>query len=209
MILRDSPEWALARVGYVTASRFDAVMAKIKTGEAAERRNYRTEIITERLTGVPIDRYHNAAMQWGTDNQPAAVAAYEAETGVIVQPEAFIPHPSIPWVGATPDGLVGDDGLVEIKCPHVTFHHLSAWLDKAMPAEHRPQVQGQLFVTGRKWADFISFDPRLPERLRLLVVRVARDDAYIAELEKAVRSFLEEIEQWMSRIAAEQEKQEA
>lgn len=195
-----SPEWMLARAGHCTASRFSDVLAKIKTGEAASRRNYRLQLVTERLTGLPVDGYQNSAMQWGVEQEPFARAAYEARSGLIVMPVGFITHPKLRWVGASPDGLVGEDGCLEAKCPAVSTHHVVTLLDGVMPSEHIPQVQGQMWVTGRRWVDFVSFDPRMPEKHQIVVVRVERDDEYIAQIEREVILFLREVDQWMLRL---------
>jgi putative phage-type endonuclease len=194
-----SEAWLSARAGHVTASRFKDVLAKIKTGESASRRNYRLQLVTERLTGRPCDSYTNAAMEWGTATEPHARAAYETSRGLMVDETGFILHPAIAWVGCSPDGLIGADGGCEIKCPHQSTVHVET-LECGMPTEHRAQVQGTLWVTGRKWWDFISFDPRLPDHLQLYIARIERDDAYIATLEDEVRKFLAEVEQMRWRI---------
>lgn len=204
MIEQGTPEWLAQRAGHATASRFKDVLAKIKTGEAATRRNYRVQLVTERLTGQPCESYTNAAMQWGTDQESSARAAYEAQTGDLVEQVGFILHPGMAWTGASPDGLIGDEGGIEIKCPFQSTVHVET-LQGGMPAEHMPQVQGVMWVTGRKWVDFVSYDPRMPEHLQLYVQRIKRDDSYIAELEKAVAAFLGEVsamhQQLMKRAA--------
>jgi putative phage-type endonuclease len=192
MIEQGSSEWLAQRAGHATASRFKDVLAKIKTGEAATRRNYRVQLVTERLTGQPCETYTNAAMQWGTDQEPAARSAYEAHTGDLVEQAVFILHPGMAWAGASPDGLIGDDGGIEIKCPYQSTVHVET-LQGGMPSEHMPQVQGVMWITGRQWVDFVSYDPRMPEHLQLYVQRIARDEKYIAELEKAVVAFLGEV----------------
>lgn len=185
--------WLAERAGHATASRFSDVLAKIKTGEAATRRKYRIQLLTERLTGNPVQGYVNAAMQWGTMTEPEARAAYEAHSGALVAEVGFIKHPRIQWCGASPDGLVDDDGMVEIKCPESTTH--LEWLDAGTtPSEHVPQIQGQMWVTGRKWVDFVSYDPRFPAHLQLLVVRVPRDEIYITKLEAELVLFLREVQ---------------
>ena len=186
-----APEWQAARCGLATASRYIDVLATIKSGEAASRRNYRAQIIAERLTGVPAETYQSAEMRWGTEQEPFARIAYEAR-GFIVDQVAFIRHPTL-MTGASPDGLVGHDGQIEIKCPN-TATHIDTLL-KGMSPDHMPQVQGNLWISGRKWADFISYDPRMPERMQLYVQRVRRDEKYIENLEKEVRRFLAEVDQ--------------
>lgn len=201
-MLQQSPEWFAARCGRATASRFADVMAKIKTGEAAGRRNYKAQLVAERLTGVPAESYTNAAMQWGVDTEPQARAAYEAFSGNIVEQVAFITHPEI-MAGASPDGLIDGDGGLECKCPN-TAAHIDALL-KGMPPEHIPQIQGGMWLTGRQWWDFVSFDPRMPERLQLYVQRIPRDQKYIDALAPEVHGFLKEVE----ALVAELEKRAA
>lgn len=193
-----SVEWKKARAGHCTASRFGEVMARIKTGEAATRRKYRVQLVTERLTGMVADSYKSASMQWGIETEPLARLAYEARYEPVIE-TGFLLHPAIDWCGASPDGLVGDEGLAEIKCPDSTTH-IESLLDGLVPSEYIPQIQGQMAVTGRKWADFVSFDPRFPKHLQLLVVRVQRDDAYIAELERQIKLFLHEVDQLHDRL---------
>lgn len=198
-IKQGSQAWFAERVGHCTASRAADVLAKIKTGEAATRRKYRIQLVTERLTGAPVTGYQNAAMLWGTQTEPEARMALEAATGVIVQEVGFIKHPTIPWVGGSPDGTIGDDGLLEIKCPESTTH--LEWLEQnRVPPEHIPQLQFQLWVTGRKFVDFVSYDPRFPDGLQLFVVRVPRDDAYIKTLETEVMDFLAVAEEMVQRL---------
>lgn len=195
--MQQSPEWYAARCGRATASRFADVMAKIKTGEAAGRRNYRAQLVAERLTGVPAESYTNAAMQWGIDTEPLARAAYEALSGNIVEQVAFVTHPEL-MAGASPDGLIDSDGGLEVKCPN-TAQHIDALL-KGMPPEHIPQIQGGMWLTGRQWWDFVSFDPRMPEKLQLYVQRIARDDAYITQLAAEVIVFLKETDALISQL---------
>lgn len=194
-----SPEWLAERAGCCTASRFADVMAKIKSGEAATRRKYRLQLCTERLTGNPVQGYQNAAMQWGTLTEPEARIAYEAQTGVIVDQTGFCKHPEIPFCGASPDGLIELDGMVEIKCPESTTH--LEWMEAGkVPSEHLPQIMGQMWICGRQWVDFVSYDPRFPERLQLFVVRVSRDDNYIAELTVEVLDFLSGVDAMVKRL---------
>jgi len=188
-----TPEWFAARLGKVTASRVADVIAKTKTGWGASRANYMAELIAERLTGVPAEKYTNGAMQWGTDTEPQARAAYSFYAETDVTEVGFIEHPRIPLTGASPDGLIGVDGLVECKCPN-TATHLDTLLGGEIPAKYITQMQWQLACTEREWCDWVSYDPRLPGSMQLFVKRVHRDDAMIADLEKLVREFLAEIE---------------
>ena len=195
-----SDAWKSARAGLVTASRMCDVLAKIKTGEAAARRDYRSQLVAEILTGVPQDDgYMNAEMQWGVENEPFARAAYEVATEQLVDQIGLVLHPSIERAAASPDGLVGADGVLEIKCPK-TATHLQYLMDGVMPAKYEPQVMWQLACTGRAWADFISFDPRLPEKMRLFRVRLERDEKRIAELEREVIAFLVDLDRMLQTI---------
>jgi putative phage-type endonuclease len=185
-------EWFSARLGKVTASRVADVLAKIKTGESASRKNYKMELVVQRLTGKPQESFTNAAMEWGTEQEPFARMAYEAHTGTFVKEEGFVDHPTIEGFGCSPDGLVGD-GLIEIKCPN-TATHIETVLENKAPSKYIPQMQCQMAVTGAKWCDFVSFDPRTPEDLQLFIIRVERDEEYIAEMEKEVKLFLQEVD---------------
>jgi putative phage-type endonuclease len=185
MELQRTEAWFTARVGVITASCFGDVMAKQDT---AAYRNYALQIATERLTGLPAGSdFMNGAMQWGVDTEPLARQSYEAYSGALVEECGLILHPDNPRIGASPDGLVGD-GLIECKCPK-SATHLEYLIANELPAKYRPQVMGQLYVTGRPWADFVSFDPRFPPYARLLVVRVRRDELYIAKLAEALANF--------------------
>jgi putative phage-type endonuclease len=188
-----TPEWFAARLGKVTASRISDIISKTQSGYSASRANYMALLICERLTGAAAESYSNAAMQHGTDTEPMALSAYEAAQGVLVKAEGFVTHPSIAQSGASPDGLVGDSGLIEIKCPN-TATHLDTLLGKKMPTKHRPQVQWQMACTRRHWCDFVSYDPRLPERLQMFVVREVYDPVYVAGLETEVVKFLGKME---------------
>lgn len=196
-----TPEWLAARAGHVTASRFKDVLAKLKSGsgEAATRRAYRLQLVTERLTGQPCETFKNAAMEWGTATEPFARAAYETAKALMVDEVGFLPHPTMQWVGASPDGLIGDDGGCEIKCPAASTVHVET-LAGGMPSEHRAQVQGTLWVTGRQWWDYISYDPRLPPKLQLYVERVKRDEDYITKLADEVAAFLIEVEKMRQQV---------
>jgi putative phage-type endonuclease len=200
--LQRTEDWFAARIGKVTASRVADVTAKTKSGYSASRANYMAELICERLTGVKGDSYQTPAMVWGIETEPKARAAYEAETGNLVTGVGFIPHPTINMAGASPDGLVGQDGLVEIKCPN-TATHIDTVLSEAVPAKYIAQMQWQMACTERNWCDFISYDPRVPEAIQLWTKRVERDDKYIGQLEEEVFNFIEELE---TKIDALKEK---
>lgn len=187
-----SDDWFTARLGKVTASKIADVMATTKTGPSAGRKNYMAQLLTERLTGRKADSYSNAAMQWGTDTEPQARAMYELETGCDVVEVGFIDHPVIAMSGASPDGLVGEDGLVEIKCPN-TATHIETLRGAAIDKKYVLQTQWQMACTGRQWCDFVSFDPRLPSAMQLYVARVERDATLIAAMESEVAGFLAEI----------------
>lgn len=191
-------EWFAARCGKVTASRVADVIAKTKTGYSASRANYLADLVVERLTGKPAATFSNAAMEWGVEQEPAARAAYSAKTGILVEEVGFIDHPTVAMSGASPDGFA-EEGLVEIKCPN-TATHLEYILDGKPPQKYITQMQWQMACTGRPWCDFVSYDPRLPERLQLLVVRVPRDDEYIAMLETEVTKFLAELDDKLNQL---------
>ena len=191
-IIQGSTEWFYQRLGKVTASRVADVIAKTKTGYSTSRDNYMAQLVVERLTFTKTESYTNAAMQWGTDTEPFARAAYEATQGVMVDEVGFVRHPTIEWAGASPDGLVGDDGLVEIKCPN-TLTMIETLLSQKVPGKYFAQMQFQMACTGRKWTDYVVFDPRMPEKAQLFVKRVDRDDTYIAEIEAEIVKFLAEV----------------
>jgi putative phage-type endonuclease len=192
-------EWHQARLGKVTASRVADVIAKTKTGYGASRANLMADLICERLTGQPASTFSNAAMEWGTEQEPHARAAYSARTGELVEEVGFVDHPSVANSGASPDGLVGDDGLVEFKCP-ATATHLDTLLAQTVPGKYIAQMQWQMACTGRKWCDFCSYDPRLPEHLRMFVKRVTRDNEYIKTLETEVTKFLAELDEKLKQL---------
>lgn len=194
-----SSEWFAARVGNVTASRIADVMATLKSGgEAATRKNYRAQLAAERLTGNKADSYSNSAMQWGVETEPLARAAYEIARGVFVDEVGYISHPTIERAGASPDGFVGD-GLIEIKCPN-TATHIDYMIAGVVPAEYQLQMLWQMECTGRSWCDFVSYDPRMPEELRLFVVRYERDDARLDAIREAVIVFLKEVDDLVTKL---------
>ena len=191
-------EWRQLRLGKVTASRVADVMSKVKTGESASRKNYKMDLVVERLTNIPTSSFTSPAMAWGTETEPLARMAYEALTGTFVDQVAFIQHPSIEWFGCSPDGVVGN-GLIEIKCPN-TATHIEYLLAGSPPPKYVPQMQTQMACTGAEWCDFVSFDPRLPPELQLFVVRLNRDDSYIWLIEEEVKKFLDEVQQVYSQL---------
>ena len=192
-------DWYAARLGKVTASSLYKVLAKTKTGYGADRGNYMTQLVLERVTGSKADSYTNAAMQWGIDQEPFARAAYEASRGVMVDEVGFIPHPTIAAAGASPDGLVGDDGMVEIKCPD-SKTALECWLaENPVESKYFAQMQWQMRCADRSWCDYVVFDPRMPAKAQLFVVRVLRDDKWLADVESEVIKFLAEVD---AKVAA-------
>lgn len=194
-------DWHAARLGKVTASRVADVIAKTKTGWGASRANYMAELICERLTGVAPERFTNAAMQWGTEREPEARELYEFSHDAEVLQVGFVAHPAIAMSGASPDGLVGDDGMVEIKCPN-TATHLETLESRTIPGKYVTQMMWQMACTGRAWCDFVTFDPRLPANMRILVQRLQRDDEMVAALEAAVSVFLAEMGDKLTRLQA-------
>lgn len=189
MLDQRSPEWFAARAGAFTASRMGDLMARTKSGPAASRKNMITTLAVERLTGECVETYTNAAMQRGVDLEQEAIDAYSFEVGVAVTPLAYMDHPSIPRCGCSPDGLIGDDGMLEVKCPAAMGKHLDALRNASHATEYRWQLQHQLFVSGRDWVDAVSFDPRFPRGLQLAIKRVYADaedhEAIKAEIAKA------------------------
>jgi len=196
-----TPEWFAERLGKVTASCIYKVMARTKSGYGADRANYAAQLVTERLTGTAGESFSNAAMQWGTDTEPQARAMYSFDEGVEVLETGFHPHPTIAMSGASPDGLVGDDGLVEIKCPN-SATHIATLTGAPLERKYLLQMQWQMACTERLWCDFASFDPRLPLEMQLHVLRVVRDDALVAEIEGEVIQFLGEIDATVANLRA-------
>jgi putative phage-type endonuclease len=199
MIEQRTEEWFAARLGKVTASKVADVIAKTKTGYSASRENYMAQLICERMTGQKADSFTNAAMEWGTATEPLARAAYEAFKDVLVDEVGIIEHPFLPMCAASPDGLVGIDGMLEIKCPN-TATHFDTLLTGKMPSKYMPQVQWQMACANRLWVDFVSYDPRAPEGLQLFVTQIERDDKYILELEAEVNKFLGELDERIEKL---------
>lgn len=193
--------WLSERAGKVTASRIADVMAKTKTGYGAGRANYMAELVAERLTGVPKQGFMNAAMQHGIDTEPQARAMYELEHGVTVIETGFVPHPKIADTGASPDGLVGKDGLVEIKCPN-TATHIDTLRGAAIDRKYLLQMHWQMICTERTWCDFVSFDPRLPIEMQMHVRRVELDAELAEEITAEVTQFLTELNEAVADLRA-------
>ena len=196
--VQGSEAWLRSRMGKVTASRVADVMAKTKTGPSASRQSYMDQLVVEILTGQRADSFSSTAMQWGTDTEPLARAAYEARVGEFVDETGFHLHPRIEQSGASPDGLIGE-GLLEIKCPNSSTH-IEYLVSKKAPTKYVIQMQWQLAVMNRPWCDFLSFDPRMPRELQMFLVRVERDDAYIQTLENEVEAFLGELNQRVNQL---------
>jgi len=195
-----SAEWLRARCGIVTASRCGDLLAVTKKGtEAAARRNYRAELIAEILTTRATQHYVTREMEWGIEHEHFARAAYEVERDVMVDTPGFVLHPTVDRFGASPDGFIGSDGLVQIKCPN-TANHLEWLMGGTIPEEHAPQMLAELACTGRSWNDFVSFDPRLPQHLQLFVRRMHRDDRLVNQLEDAVVAFTTEIDEFIATL---------
>jgi putative phage-type endonuclease len=192
-IEQGSDEWLHIRLGKVTASCVADVLAKTKSGVSASRGNYLIKLALQRTTGQIEDGFTSDAMQWGIDNEAQARVAYEIKSGNFVDQVGFVEHPSIAWFGCSPDGLVNDNGLVEIKCPN-SATHWSYIKDDAPPNKYYIQMQAQMACTNREWCDFVSFDPRMPDKSKLFIKRVMRSNDFIGDMEKAVKEFLDEVE---------------
>jgi len=190
-----SEAWMLARCGYATASQFSSVLAK---GQGKTRTAYLRRVLAERLTGKPMDTYRNADMERGNEQEPLARDLYEEQRGCIVMPSEFIALPDM-MAGCSPDGLIEDDGGIEIKSVLPTVQ-LETILAGEYPSEHKAQIHGSMWITGRKWWDFVSFSPDMPEHLRLYVFRVFPDDAYIRNLQAEVTVFLREVDAFYNKL---------
>ena len=198
-IEQGTDEWFAIRCGKVTASRIADIIATTKSGYSASRANYEAQLICEILTGKPAESFTNAAMQWGTETEPLARAQYELKTGNMVNQIGFVVHPIIEQAGASPDGLIDEDGCIEIKCPN-TSTHLDTLLSQKVPSKYITQMTWQMVCTGRKWCDFVSYDPRLPENLQLYIERIELDQDYAKKLQNEVVMFLEEVNEKVEKL---------
>jgi len=194
-----SEEWFAARLGKVTASRVADVIAKTKSGYSTSRDNYMAQLVCERLTGQQGESFTNAAMQHGTETEPLARSAYEAYADLMVEEVGFVQHPKIEMAGASPDGLVGLFGMLEIKCPN-TATHIDTLLSQSVPTKYITQMQWQMRCCERQWCDYVSFDNRLPADLQLFVKRVEFDALYVATLEEEVNLFLKELDNKVNKL---------
>lgn len=200
MLQRDDPEWHTAKLGRVGASRVSDIIAKTKSGPSASRENYAVELALERITGeYDEDHFTSTAIEWGIEKEAEARLMYEMASGNMVDECGYFTHPTIDNSGASPDGLVGSDGLLEIKSPN-SKQHLSYMRLDTVPPKYRAQVQWQLAVTRRKWCDFVSYDPRFPVGLQLHIARVLPDKEYIAMLEEEVTEFLKYVSGIVDKI---------
>lgn len=197
-----SDEWFEIRKGKVTASRIGDILNQLRNGNwAASRKNYAAQLVTERLDGKLPEPFTNEAIQWGIDQEPFACEAYTLKTGNEVQEIHFIDHPTIPFAGASPDGLVDEDGLLEVKCP-TTATHIETLLADEIPEKHKYQMLWQMACTGRQWCDFISYDSRLPKEMQLFIRRLPRDEKEIERIENEVRIFQGEVEALVNALKA-------
>lgn len=205
MMEQRTEDWFAARAGKATASAIHKIMARTKTGYGADRGNYMAQLVTERLTGRPADSFSNAAMQWGIDQESSAREAYALHIGDAVAEIGFVDHPAIGMSGASPDGLVGFDGLVEIKCPN-TMTHIATLDGAGIDKKYMLQMQWQMDCTGRDWCDFASFDPRMPAEMQLHVRRVERDETMLSEIRAEVTAFLDEVAATVDRLTTQYRK---
>jgi putative phage-type endonuclease len=200
-VIQGSDEWKAARLGKVTASRIADMVARTKTGWGASRANYAAELIAERLTGAPAEKFTNDAMRWGSDQESNAKDCYCFLRDAEIEPVGIVLHPTIEMACASPDGLIGGVGMIEVKCPN-TATHIDTLLSETIPDKYVKQMQWQMACTGRAWCDFASFDPRLPAEMQIFIKRVLRDSGLIAELEKEAVTFLAEIDDTISKLRA-------
>lgn len=204
-ISQGSEAWKLLKVGKVSASRMADLLAKTKSGASASRAKYMAQLLCERMTGQPTEFFTTAAMQRGTEIEPVARAAYEAENLTSVEQVAWVEHPTIPMAGCSPDGLVGEHGLIEIKCKEI-HNHLDSILNDKIDPDHQAQMMWQMACTGRQWCDYVCFDDRAPEGLQLFVKRLERNDELIQKMEDEVRTFLKDLESMIQKLNEIKEK---
>lgn len=200
MIEQGSPEWFAQRCGKVTASRIADVIAKTKTGYSASRQNYMSELAIERLTGVKAEGYTSDAMKWGVEHEADARSMYEFMSGNTAEQCGFIDHETL-TSGSSPDGLIGDDGLIEIKCPN-SATHIEYLLSGEVPNKYKPQMTWQMICTKRVWCDFVSFDPRMPGNLQYFCKRYEIDTGYANEIFSEVKSFLTDLDVLVEKLRA-------
>ena len=193
-------EWRMARLGHVSGSSIADVMAKGKTGEAITRKKYKTKLVAERLTGLFGESFTNASMEHGTATEPLARMNYEVSHETFIEKTGFWKHPTIKWVGVSPDGLIGDNGIIEIKCPNTTTH-IDYILENKVPTEYYKQIQCQLWVTGREFCKFVSFDNRIGEKNQMFVAEARRDEDLIKIMENETLIFLDEVEEMVRRLS--------
>lgn len=201
-IIQGSDEWRAIRLGKVTASRVSDVMAKVKSGPSASRSNYMAELIAERLTRTAGERFQTPAMAWGNEQESVARQRYAFDHDTEVDLVGFVPHPTISMAGASPDGLVGANGLVEIKAPN-TATHIETLISGTIPGKYQIQMLWQMACDpAREWCDFVSFDPRLPPHMEKFQRRFMRDNERIAEMEREVTTFLAEMDAKIEALEA-------
>ena len=199
-IQQGSPEWLVERIGCVTASRVKDVVSKTKKGEpSAARASYRLELLTEIITGRAAEHFVSREMDFGTENESLAREVYALNRGVEVERIGYVRHPGIPRSGASPDGLIGENGLVEIKVPNTTTH-LEYLLEGKVPSEYKPQMFWQMACSQRDWCDFVSYDPRLPEEFGLFIIRLERDEKVITNMEAEVETFIAELNEMAEKL---------
>lgn len=206
--IQGSPEWMAARCGKVSASRIADMMAKTKSGYSTSRANYAAELVAERLTGTKAEKFTNAAMTHGTEQEPVARSMYEFMRDASVTEVGVVLHDRIEMACASPDGLVGDDGLIEIKCP-LTATHIETLRGGSIDGKYIKQMQFQMACTGRQWCDFVSFDPRMPSDMQIHIERVRRDGTMIVEIEREVVAFLAEVDATIAELISLYRRSEA
>lgn len=193
-------DWLSARCGMLTASRMKDALDRLKSGQpSAKCRQYMVDLVAERMTGENVRHYVTSEMQWGLDHEDEACSAYEAKTGELTEKSWFIKHPTIEYFGATPDRTVGRDGLAEFKCP--TTRTFIEWIAAGkVPEEHVPQMLVQLACTGRKWCDFVAFDPRIKKGPYIFIRRFTPTAEQIAEIEQKAAEFLDDVDRLFQQV---------